>query len=79
MLVALAIVAFGMAAVLARSSSAADSASYQRDKTSPNGWRSIVIEEVRLALQRPTKGKSDGDAELAGRKWKWSQEVLKPK
>jgi hypothetical protein len=31
---------------------------------------------VRLALQRPQKGEKDGDAEMAGRKWKWHQEIM---
>ena len=75
-LVALAIVTVGMAALLSALSSSADSASYQRDKTFAEWVALNRLEEVRLALQRPTKGKSDGDVELAGRKWKWSQEVL---
>jgi general secretion pathway protein I len=75
-LVALAIVTVGMAALLSALSSSADSVSYQRDKTFAEWVALNRLEEVRLALQRPQKGKSDGDVELAGRKWKWSQEVL---
>ena len=75
-LVALAIVTIGMTAWLSALSSSADSASYLRDKTFAEWVALNRIEEVRLALQRPQKGKTDGDTELAGRKWKWQQEVL---
>jgi type II secretion system protein I len=74
-LVALAIVTLGMAALLSAVGSSADSASYQRDKTLAEWVALNRIEEVRLALQRPTKGKSDGETEMAGVKWKWAQEV----
>jgi general secretion pathway protein I len=75
-LVALAIVAIGMAALLAALGSSADSATYQRDKTFAEWVALNRIEEVRLALQRPSKGKSEGESEMAGVKWKWAQEVL---
>ena len=75
-LVALAIVTIGMAALLAALGSSADSASYQRDKTFAEWVALNRLEEVRLAQQRPTKGKSDGESEMAGQKWKWQQEVL---
>jgi general secretion pathway protein I len=75
-LVALAIVTVGMAALLSALSSSADSATYLRDKTFAEWVALNRIEEVRLALQRPQKGKTNGEAELAGRKWKWQQEIL---
>lgn len=75
-LVALAIVTIGMAALLSALSSAADSSIYLRDKTFAEWVALNRIEEVRLALQRPTKGKTDGNVEFAGVKWKWEQEVL---
>jgi general secretion pathway protein I len=75
-LVALAIVTLGMAALLAALGSSADSVSYQRDKTLAEWVALNRIEEVRLALQRPTKGKTEGETEMAGVKWKWAQEVL---
>lgn len=76
-LVALAIVAIGMTALLSALSSSADSTSYLRDKTFAEWVALNRIEEVRLAAKMPEEGKSDGDSELAGRKWKWQQEVLK--
>jgi general secretion pathway protein I len=75
-LVALAIVALGMAALLSALASAADSSIYLRDKTFAEWVALNRIEEVRLALQRPQKGESEGEVELAGRKWKWKQQVL---
>jgi general secretion pathway protein I len=75
-LVALAIVTIGMAALLTALGSSADSASYQRDKTFAEWVALNRIAEVRLAQQKPQKGKTDGEAEMAGQKWKWAQEVL---
>ncbi len=74
-LVALAIVAIGMAALLAALSSSADSASYQRDKTFAEWVALNRIEEVRLASKRPSKGESKGEVEMAGQKWRWAEEV----
>jgi general secretion pathway protein I len=75
-LVALAIVTLGMAALLSALGSSADSATYQRDKTLAEWVALNRIEETRLALQRPNKGKTEGETEMAGEKWKWAQEVL---
>jgi general secretion pathway protein I len=74
-LVALAIVTLGMAALLTALGSSADSVSYQRDKTLAEWVALNRIEEERLALKRPTKGKSEGETEMAGVKWKWAEEV----
>ena len=74
-LVALAIVTLGMAAVLATLTSSAQSVSYLRDKTFANWVALNQIALVRLSGQRPAPGKSDGDADFAGRKWHWQQEV----
>jgi general secretion pathway protein I len=75
-LVALAIVAIGMAALLSALASSADSVTYLREKTFAEWVALNRVEEIRLANQMPEKGKKNGDAELAGRKWKWEQEVL---
>ena len=74
-LVALAIVAIGMAAVLGTLTSSADTVSYLRDKTFANWVALNQIAQLRLTGQTPSPGKSDGDSELAGRKWHWRQEV----
>ena len=75
-LVALAIVAIGMAALMTALTSSASTTAYMRDKTLAEWVALNQIEAVRLKLQRPQKGESDGDAEMAGRKWKWHQEVM---
>ena len=74
-LVALAIVTVGMAAVLGTLSSSADTIVYLRDKTFANWVALNQIAQVRVSGQLPAPGKSDGDSDFAGRKWHWHQEV----
>jgi general secretion pathway protein I len=74
-LVALAIVAVGMAAVLGALSSSADTISYLRDKTFANWVALNEIAQVRISGQLPAPGKTDGDTDFGGRKWQWHQEV----
>jgi general secretion pathway protein I len=74
-LVALAIVTVGMAAVLATLSSSAGTISYLRDKTFANWVALNQIAQVRISGQLPSPGKTDGDTDFAGRKWHWHQEV----
>jgi general secretion pathway protein I len=74
-LVALAIVAVGMAAVLETLTSSADTIVYLRDKTLANWVALNRIALVRISGQVPPSGKSDGDTDFAGRKWLWHQEV----
>jgi len=74
-LVALAIVVLGMAAVLGTLTSSADTVAYLRDKTFANWVALNQIATVRLSVQAPQTGKSDGDVDFAGRKWHWHQEV----
>ncbi len=76
-LVALVIVTVGMSAVLATLTSAADTTAYLRDKSFAEWVAMNRIAELRLQAQRPATGKSSGDMELAGRKWRWEQEVTK--
>ncbi len=74
-LVALAIVAAGMAAVLGALTSSADTVSYLRDKTFANYVALNQIAQVRLSGQAPTTGDTEGDSDMAGRKWHWHQTV----
>ena len=74
-LVALAIVAVGMAAVLATLTSSADSVSYLRDKTFANWVALNQIATQRLAGQSLQSGNTDGDSDMAGRKWHWHQAI----
>jgi general secretion pathway protein I len=75
-LVALAIVVLGMSALLGAMTSAADTSIYLRDKMFAEWVALNRVEEVRLQFRKPAKGKSDGEVEYAGRKWRWEQEVL---
>ncbi|HEY7964744.1 MAG TPA: type II secretion system minor pseudopilin GspI [Steroidobacteraceae bacterium] len=75
-LVALAIVAIGMAAVLGALSSSADTVSRLRDKTFAQWFAMNRIATLRLSGQAPPTGKSNGDDDYAGRKWHWAQEVV---
>ena len=74
-LVALAIVTIGMAALLGTLSSAAGTASYLQDKSLAEWIALNQIATVRLSQTAPTKGDSEGEVDYAGRKWKWSQTV----
>lgn len=75
-LVALAIVVLGMAAVLGALTSSADTVAYLRDKTFANWVALNQVAQVRISGQTPQTGKSDGDVDdFAGRKWHWHQEV----
>jgi general secretion pathway protein I len=75
-LVALAIVVIGMSALLGAMTSAADTSIYLRDKMFAEWIALNRVEEVRLQFRKPGKGKSDGEVEYAGRKWRWEQEVV---
>jgi general secretion pathway protein I len=75
-LVALAIVTVGMAALLGALSSAAGTSLYLRDKMFAEWIALNRVEELRLQFRRPSKGKSDGQVEYAGRRWRWEQEVF---
>jgi general secretion pathway protein I len=77
-LVALAIVVLGMAAVLGALSSSANTISYLRDRTFA-GWIALnQIATVRLqsvGQKLPDTGTTTGDLDYAGRKWHWRQDV----
>jgi general secretion pathway protein I len=78
-LVALAIVAIGMAAVLGALTSSASTVLYMRDKTLAQWIALNHIAEERLKMQPgqvPQQGNSDGDIDYAGQKWHWRQETV---
>lgn len=74
-LVALVVVAVGMSALLGAIGAAADNTIYLRDKTFAQWVALNRVAEVRLAQKPPSKGKTDGETELAGVRWHWQQEV----
>lgn len=74
-LVALAIVTIGMAAVMSAITSSAQTIIYMRDKTFAQWVGENQIATVRLSGQLAQQGNSDGDSDYAGTKWHWRQEV----
>jgi general secretion pathway protein I len=74
-LVALAIVAIGMAAVLGTISSSATTIGYMRDKTFANWVALNQIATLRISGQQTPPGNSTGELDFAGRKWHYRQEV----
>ncbi len=74
-LVALAIVAIGMAAVMEALTSSADTALYLQDKTFADWVALNRVETVRLSGAVPTTGTSSDTVDYAGRKWEWRQKV----
>ncbi len=74
-LVALAIVAIGMAAVLGALTSSANTISYLRDKTFAQWVALNQIATLRLSGQMTPTGNSDGNTDFAGRSWHWRREV----
>jgi general secretion pathway protein I len=74
-LVALAIVAIGMAAVLEAMTSSANTAMYLQGKTFAEWVALNRIETVRLSGAVPTAGTSSDDIDYAGRRWEWRQKV----
>jgi general secretion pathway protein I len=76
-LVALVIVAFGMGALMATLTSAADSVGHLRDKSFAEWIALNRISEMRLRVIRPPVGKTSGEVEYAGKRWKWAQQVEK--
>lgn len=74
-LVALAIVAIGMAAVLEALTSSANTAMYLQSKTFAEWVALNRVETVRLAGAVPGTGTSTDTIDYAGRSWEWRQRV----
>ena len=75
-LVALTIVAVGMAAVMTAINSSAETVSYLRDKTFANWVAMNKIATIRTSGQQPAKGDTNGDIDFADHKWHWHMEVV---
>jgi general secretion pathway protein I len=74
-LVALAIVAIGMAAVMEAMTSSANTALYLQDKTFAEWVALNRLETVRLSGTVPIAGTSSDDLDYAGRSWEWQEKV----
>lgn len=76
-LVALTIVAVGMAAVMSAINSSANTVVYLRDKTFAQWVALNKIANLRISGQQPAQGDTEGDLDdFAGRSWHWRQQVL---
>ncbi len=75
-LVALVIVAVGMAAVMSTLTSSASTLSFLRDETFAQWVALNKIASIRLSGQQPATGTTTGDLDYAGRSWHWRQEVV---
>lgn len=74
-LVALAIVAIGMAAVLEALTSSASTAVFLQEKTFADWVALNRIETLRLSGNFPATGTSSDHLDYAGRSWEWQQKV----
>ena len=75
-LVAVAVLAFAMGALISGMARYADHAAALREKTVALWVAHNRLTEIDLAPAWPATGKSDGDVEMAGVKWRWAAEVL---
>ena len=76
-LVALVIVAFGMGAVLAALSSAAESVMRLREQSFAEWVGFNQLATTRLKATLPATGTTSGDVEFAATHWQWQQTVTK--
>jgi general secretion pathway protein I len=74
-MVALVVVALGMSALLETLGSAADTATWLRDKTMAQWIAFNQLDTTRLSGILPTDGTTNGELDYAGRHWRWRQEV----
>lgn len=74
-LVAVAVLAIAMAAIIQTMARQANNAGYLREKTIALWVAHNQLAEMQLKEQVPDVGKTDGEAEMSGVKWKWKAEV----
>jgi general secretion pathway protein I len=74
-LIALVIVALAVGALLGTVTSSASNIDYLRQKTVAEWVALNRLTEVRIAQQFPDKGRRTGNAEMAGMRWQWEEEV----
>jgi general secretion pathway protein I len=74
-LIALVIVTLAVSALLGTVTSSASNVDYLRQKTVAEWVALNRLTEVRIAQQMPDKGKRTGNAEMAGMRWQWEEEV----
>ena len=75
MLAAVAVLAIAMAAIMSGMTRYASTAATLREKTVATWIAHNRLTEFELLATWPNIGKSDGEVEMAGIKWKWEAEV----
>ncbi|HEY0916242.1 MAG TPA: type II secretion system minor pseudopilin GspI [Solimonas sp.] len=75
MLIAVAVVAIAMGAILSGMARYADNAARLREKTVALWVAHNRLTELSVQRAWPDVGKSDGEVEMAGVKWKWEVEI----
>lgn len=75
-LVAMAIIAIGLGAITMTMTRSASNAEYLREKTLATWVAHNRLTEIELEPVWPEVGKSDGDLEFAGRRWRWDAVVV---
>lgn len=76
-MVALVILAIGLGAAISRMGDYAGNAGYLKQKTVALWIAHNRLTQMELDQGWPDIGKSDGEVEMAGVKWKWYVEVIK--
>ena len=76
-LVAVTIIAVALGAIVRGMAMYTHNASYLRQRTIAIWVAHNRLTEIELAPTWPDEGRSDGDAEMAGFKWRWFVEVKK--
>ncbi len=74
-LVAVAVLAIALGAILGSMARYADSAAYLKQRTIALFVAHNRLAEIELDPTFPPVGKSDGDVDMAGVKWRWNAEV----
>lgn len=74
-LVALAVIAIGLAAAISAVSAATNTASYLKQKTFAEWVAMNKVVEMRLQHGWPSIGRTNGTAEMSDITWKWTLEV----
>lgn len=74
-LVALAIVALGSAAVMTALGTGAQSSSRLRDRSYAEWVALNRMAEIRVAREWPLAAKESGEESMAGRRWEWQQTI----
>ena len=76
-MVALSIIAIGMAAVIMTVAATTANSTYLRDKTFANWVAQNQLAEIELSPVKPKFGFTDGNEKLAGVTWYWTTKVDK--